>query len=130
MDRENSLWRLVGSFGWTTQVSQRQWDFPEAPRELKNKIFHVGDEHATHKPRIERKKGKKLFSADPLLKKGVRYVRPAHPPFVPKKGKGSSLRWLPTVGEHEQFDPRFGPKPSKYHTLSEQPVKIGRKLLI
>ena len=42
MDRENSLWRLVGSFGWTVQVPRGQWDFPKAPKEVMEKVF---DEH-------------------------------------------------------------------------------------
>ena len=126
MDRENSLWRLVGSFGWTTQVSQRQWDFPDAPRELKNKIFHIGQGHGKGKTVRRKKRGKGTFSTEPLLKTGVKYVRRAHEPFVRNKGKGTSIRWLPSVGEKEQFNPKFGPTPSKHHETVQSPVVIGR----
>ena len=117
MDRENALWRLVGSFGWTVQVAQRQWDFPEASASAKQRVF-------AHKKRHLPRTKKTLFTTAPVLKKRAR-VRPTPSPFERKKGRGTSIRWLPTVGESAQ-DPKFGPTPSTFYQCDPKVPIIGR----
>jgi hypothetical protein len=124
MDRENSLWRLVGSFGWTVQVPHGQWDFPKADKDVMEKVFH---EHQSG-PSVARRKNAsvKHFSRNKKLSMRAR-VRPSPAPYERNRGKGASLRWLPTLTESVQNDDRFSPNVSSHFINSpEQKVVVGR----
>ena len=125
-DRENSLWRLVGSFGWTVQVPRGQWDFPKASKEVMEKVFEEHQNGGEHPPERRTKRTTKHFSRDKKLSSRAR-VRPAPPPFEANRGKGTSLRWLPTLTDSDQKDDRFGPILSKHYKSSpDQTVRVGK----
>ena len=125
-DRENSLWRLVGSFGWTVQVPRGQWDFPKASREVMEKVFEEHQQGGEHPSERRTNRTKKHFSRDKKLSSRAR-VRPAPPPFEANRGRGTSLRWLPTLTESDQKDDRFGSIISKHFKNSpDQKVRVGK----
>ena len=126
MDRENSLWRLVGSFGWTVQVPRGQWDFPKAPKEVMEKVFDEHQHGGAHPIQRRKNKSAKHFSRNKKLSTHAR-VRPKPAPYERNRGKGTSLRWLPTLTEADQKDDRFGPNSSNHFINSpEQRVIIGK----
>ena len=100
--------------------------FPKGFQEVMEKVFEEHQQGGEHPPERRANRTKKHFSRDKKLSSRAR-VRPAPPPFEANRGRGTCLRWLPTLTESDQKDDRFGPITSEHFNNSpDQKVRVGK----